>query len=58
MKAAQLEIWYSGFKLKTNTGQIGINLANNDLRAKEQREKKVKKVNKFKECNKNELTLK
>ena len=35
-----------------------MNLENNDLRAKEQREKKVKKVNKFRECNKNELTLK
>ena len=37
---------------------VGISLENNDLRVKEQTEKKVKKVNKFRECNKNELTLK
>ena len=35
-----------------------MNLENNDFLAKEQGEKKVKKVNKFKECNKNELNLK
>ena len=59
MEAAQLEIWYNCLKLKNNKGQYGWNLENNDLLAKEQKEKKkVEKVNNFKECNKNELSLK